>query len=222
MRRVLILLAMGVLQVALISGVAQAQDRSFSDGFGAFDGGRWGKSDHRLGRSSLEPSNVSVRRGRLAIKIPARTVDGGEIYSKKMYRYGGYGARLRAPYAPTSITGFFLYQSPDFEHEIDVEIYNDRSRRIMFTTYSNGSRTHTQTMRLPFDATTGFHRYHFRYEPRSVAFYADGKLMKRWRSGVPEESMHLLVNAWYPRWLGGRSAPTNRFLLVDWIRHKQL
>ena len=222
MRRLLLLLIVGVLQVALASSIAQAQDRSFSDGFKTFDSGRWGKSDHQMGHGYLEPSNVVVRRGKLAIKIPARTLNGGEIYSKEMYRYGGYGARLRAPYAPTSITGFFLYRSPDFEHEIDIEIYNDHSRRIMFTTYSNGSRTHTETMRLPFDATTGFHRYHFRYGPRHVGFYVDGKLMKKWRSGVPNEAMHLLINAWYPNWLGGKKAPTNRFLLMDWIRYRQL
>lgn len=221
MRRITLLLAMCILQVVLISGVAQAQDRSFTEGFKAFDEGYWDKSDHRMGRGYLEPSNVSVRRGKLAIKIPARTLNGGEVYTKKMYRYGSYGARMRVPYAPTSITGFFLYRSPDFEHEIDIEIYNDHSRRIMFTTYSNGSRTHTETMRLPFDATTGFHRYHFRYEPRHVGFYVDGKLMKRWKSGVPDEAMHLLVNTWYPKWLGGKRMPTNRFLLVDWIRYTQ-
>lgn len=222
MRRTLILVTMIVLQVALVSSVAQAQDRSFTERFNTFDTGRWGKSDHRLGRSDLDPSNVSVRRGLLAVKIPARTLDGGEIHSKDMYRYGGYGARMKAPYAPTSITGFFLYRSPDFEHEIDIEIYNDHSRRIMFTTYSNGSRTHTETMRLPFDATQGFHRYHFRYEPRYVGFYAGGKLMKRWKTGVPNEAMHLLVNTWYPGWLGGKKPPTNRFLLVDWLRYNQL
>lgn len=221
MRRILLLISLVALQVALVSGIAQAQDRSFTDGFKTFDAGRWGKSDHLLGRSDLDPSNVSVRRGLLAIKIPARTLNGGEIHSQEMYRYGSYGARVRVPYAPTSITGFFLYRSPDFEHEIDIEIYNDHSRRIMFTTYSNGSRTHTATMQLPFDATEGFHRYHFRYGPRYVGFYAGGKLMKSWRTGVPNEAMHLLINTWYPSWLGGKRAPTNRFLLVDWIRYRQ-
>lgn len=222
MRRTLYLIAMVVLQVAFVGGVAQAQDRSFTDTFKDFDGERWGKGDHRLGRSYLDPSNVLVRRDLLVIKIPARTLGGGEIYSRKMYRYGVYGTRLKVPYAPTSITGFFLYRSPDFEHEIDIEIYNDHSRRIMFTTYSNGTRTHTQTMRLPFDATEGFHRYHIRYGPRYVGFYAGGKLMKRWRSGVPNEAMHLMVNTWYPNWLAGKRSPTNRFLLMDWIRYRQL
>ncbi len=37
MRRIILLLAMVALQVALVSGVAQAQDRSFSDGFKTFN-----------------------------------------------------------------------------------------------------------------------------------------------------------------------------------------
>jgi beta-glucanase (GH16 family) len=41
--------------------------------------------------------------------------------------------------------------------EIDIEIYNDSTRRIMFTTYAGGSETHNVTKSLPSDLTTGFH-----------------------------------------------------------------
>ena len=55
MRRILLLISLVALQVALVSGAVQAQDRSVTDGFKTFDAGRWGKSDHLLGRSDLDP-----------------------------------------------------------------------------------------------------------------------------------------------------------------------
>ena len=50
---------------------------------------------------------------------------------------------MKLPHAPTSITGFFLYRAPDLEREIDIEVFNDPTGRVMFTTYSGGRQTHT-------------------------------------------------------------------------------
>jgi hypothetical protein len=36
------------------------------------------------------------------------------------------------------------------------------------------------------------------YASNSVSFYADGKLMKQWKGGVPNKPMHLHANAWFP------------------------
>lgn len=80
---------------------------------------------------------------------------------------------------------FFLYLPPDHEREIDVEIYNDSSRRIMFTTYSGGRQTHTATKRLPFDPTAGYHTYAFRYDEDLARFTVDGNTMQTWKTGVP-------------------------------------
>ncbi|MGI9049182.1 MAG: hypothetical protein ACR2GU_07395 [Rubrobacteraceae bacterium] len=96
------------MQLALVVGVASASTSGFWDGFNAFHSSLWSKGNHQLGRSYLDPKNVFVRRGKLFIKIPAHTLDGGELYSDNLYRYGSYSTRMRVPYAPTSITGFFL------------------------------------------------------------------------------------------------------------------
>ena len=72
-------------------------------------------------------------------------------------------------------------------------------------------------MTLPFDPTSGFHDYRFDYASNSVSFYADGKLMKRWKGGVPKNPMHLYVNAWYPTWLEGKKPLTDQTVLVDKI-----
>ncbi len=123
---------------------------------------------------------------------------------------------MKLPNAPSSIAGFFLYQVPDYASEIDIEIYNDTSRKIMFSTYSGGSQTHAETMALPFDpTTTGFHEYRFDYA--SINFYADGKLMETWKDGLPSNSMKLYANAWYPNWLAGKKPAKDKYVLVDRI-----
>ena len=221
MRRTLILCVIGVAQLGIFAGLASAGVLDFADDFDTLDTGRWTKGDHNLGRSYLDPNNVSTSNGNLQIKLPANTLRGGELVSNSLYGYGSYSARMKLPNAPSSITGFFLYQPPDYASEIDIEIYNDSSRRIIFATYSGGRQTHSQTMQLPFDPTTGYHDYRFERVSGSVKFYADGKLMKRWTSGLPRQQMKLYVNAWYPRWLEGKTPTTDQYLLVDRIQHVQ-
>ncbi len=215
------LLVIGAVQIGLFAGLAAAGVMDFTDEFDSFDAARWSKGNHNLGRSYLDPNNVSVSGGRLQIKLPKRTLNGGEIRSTALYGYGTYVARIRVPHAPSSVTGFFLYYPPDYASEIDVEIYNDSSRRlVMHSTYSGGRQTHTETVGLPFDPTAGFHEYRFDYAPGSVRFYADGRLMRTWTDGIPTASMNLFVNAWYPAWLEGRSSPRfDRYVLVDRIQH---
>lgn len=218
MRRVLVFVVVGVIQVGLFAGFASASD--FTDDFDSFDEVRWAKGSHALGRSYLDPNNVSVSNGNLALKLPANSLNGGEISSNTLYGYGSYSARMQLPNAPSSITGFFLYQPPDYNSEIDIEIYNNSSRKVIFSTYANGRQTNSQTMTLPFDPTAGYHDYRFDYAPGSVKFY-DGRLMKRWTNGLPRTPMKLYVNAWYPRWLEGKMPTTDQFVLVDRIQATQ-
>ena len=222
MKRVLLVLFATLIGATVMAGAAQAGVMDFTDEFDSFDETRWSKGDHNLGRSRLDPANVSVGEGDLRLKLPARTTNGGEIRSNELYGQGSYTARMKLPHAPSSITGFFLYEPPDYASEIDIEIYNDSSRKMAFySTYADGSQTHTETLALPFDPTTGFHDYRFEYAPGSVRFYADDTLMKEWTDGVPQTSMHLYVNAWFPSWLEGRKFNRDKHVLVDSITHLQ-
>jgi beta-glucanase (GH16 family) len=221
MRRTLILCIIGVVQLAIFAGIASAGVLDFTEDFDSLDTNRWTKGDHNLGRSYLDPNNISTNNGNLQIKLPANTLRGGELVSNDLYGYGSYMARMQLPDAPSSITAFFLYEPPDYASEIDIEIYNDTSRRIMFSTYCGGGQTHSQTMKLPFDPTSGFRDYRFDYAPGSVKFFVDGRLMKQWTTGIPANSMKLYVNAWYPNWLRGGMPSTDRYLLVDRIQYVQ-
>jgi hypothetical protein len=181
--------------------------------------GSWEATSRKLGRGRLVPENVSVEDGRLRVTLPGSTRDGGEIESRGLYGPGFYAARIKVPDAPSSITGFFLYNPPDFESEIDVEIFNDPSGEILFTTYAGGEQTHTEEERLPFDPTQEFHDYAFFYDQGSITFYVDGKPMKRYEGGLPDRPMRLYVNSWYPTWLDGKEPDSDRHVYVDWFEH---
>ena len=212
---------LGAMLIPISARTAQAEGTSFRDDFDSFDSSRWVKSDHLLGRSYLDPDNVSVANGYLREKIPALTTNGAEIESIDYYGYGTYRARIRTADAPSSITGFFLYRSPDYYAEIDIELYNDGTGNVDFVTYANGQRTHYVGKQLTFDPSADFHTYRIDYEPNVVQFYVDGDLQKAWTGGVPDASMKLLVNTWFPNWLGEQAPPTNRFTRVDWISYQQ-
>ncbi len=221
MRKATIMLASVAFLVALVGGAAWAQEgATFSDEFSSFDPARWSKGDHALGRGYLDPANVDTDEQNLRIKLPARSLEGGEVYTNDVHGYGSYSARMKLPNAPSSITGFFLYKAPDLESEIDIEVFNDSTRRVMFTTYAGGRQTHTETMRLPVDPTTGFHEYSFDYSQDSVAFFVDGLEMRTWDTGIPQTSMHLMVNSWFPAWLEGKRPKKAAYTYVDRISYE--
>src|SRR5918995_411434 len=106
---------------------------------------------------------------------------------------------MQMPDAPSSITGFFLYGG-DGRAEIDIETFNEKQGKVMFTAHAenpdgtpNLTPTHTTNgepgneppMMLPFDPTASMHTYHFDFYPNSVAFYADGQLMKEGPTACP-------------------------------------
>lgn len=191
----------------------------FEEDFVSLNRGMWNESAKQLGLGSLRPSNVSTEDGRLRLKIPANTFDGGEIKSKSLYQYGSYRARVKVADAPSSLTGFFLYRPPDFENELDIEIFNDPAGRILFTTYSNGEETNNVRKKLPFDPTASFHDYRFDFYPGRAEFYVDGELMHSFDKDLPQDPMNLYLNAWFPTWLSGDKPDKDSYTYVEWIQH---
>jgi endo-1,3-1,4-beta-glycanase ExoK len=205
------------LAAVCVSAAGAARSLSFHDDFTTFDAQQWAKSSRPFGYGAIDPANVSVVNDQLDIRLPGGKLDGGELRSTSLYRYGSYRARIKVADAPSSLTAFFLYKKPDYAQEIDIEIFNDSSRRVWFSTYAGGGQTHTIEKQLPFDATAGFHEYAVEFDPNLVRFLVDGSELQRWTTGVTRSSMYLYVNAWFPSWLAGQSPTSDRFTSVDWI-----
>ena len=221
LQALVVLVGAGML-VLSSAGPAEAEGTSFRDDFDSFDSNRWIKSDHVLGLTDFDPNNVIVAKGYLRQRIPAITTNGAEIESVDYYGYGTYRARIRTADAPSSITGFYLYRSPDYYAEIDIEVYNDGTGKVDFVTYTDGQKTHHVTKDFRFDPSAEFHTYRFDYEPGVVSFRVDGNLKQTWTQDVPDVSMKLLVNTWFPSWLPGLAPTTVEATRVDWISYQQM
>jgi beta-glucanase (GH16 family) len=200
-----------------VAGAARSGD--FRDEFTSFEVRRWVKIGRPFGHGTLDPANVTVADGLLGIRLPAGTLNGGEMRSTSLYRYGTYRTRMKIAHAPSSLTALFLYKRPDYAQEIDIEIFNDSTGRVMFSTYSGSAQTNSEIVDTEYDLSADFHEYTIEYDPGSVRFLLDGTELKRFSSGVPRSSMYLFVNAWFPFWLAGEVPTTDRYTLVDWIEH---
>ncbi len=194
-----------------------AHAKGFRDDFTTFDSSRWVVSSRPFGWGTLTPANVAVANGELGIRHPAGALDGGEMRTKSLFQFGTYRTRLKVADAPSTLTAFFLYRAPDYQQEIDIEIFGDSSGKVMFSTYSGGAQTNTVTKVLPFDSTAGYHEYAIDYRKGSVRFLVDGTLMQTWTRGVPRGSMYLYLNSWFPSWLPGQAPDSDRTTSADWI-----
>lgn len=180
----------------------------------------WQISNHRLGRSNLNPGNVTINNSHLEITLPAGTLDGGQIESREFdHLYGSYQVRMKLADAPSSITGFFLYRQPDYYHEIDIEIVNDCSGTIWFTTYADGSVSSHHEKILDFNPTEDFHEYRFDFYPGEVSFYVDGELLKTFKEELADQPMKLMINSWFPEWLDGMKPQRDAVTRIDWIKY---
>ncbi len=206
-----------VMGAFMVSVAAAARSDGFRDDFATLDAERWVTITRPFGKGAVDAANVAVASGMLGVKLPAGRLDGGELRTTSLYRFGSFRARMKVADAPSSLTAFFLYKAPDYQSELDIEIFNDTTRRVMFTTYSGGAQTNTVMQTLPFDPTAGFHEYAIEYDTSSVRFLVDGALMQSWSKSVTRSAMYLYVNAWFPSWLAGERPATDRFTLVDWI-----
>ena len=189
--------------------------------FHTWDPALWIAGDHPLGRGLLDPANVAAAGGTLALHLAAGRYDGAEIRSRDRVGHGSYTARLRTPYAPGSLSAFFLYQGVpgDQNDEVDVEIFNDGSRRIMFTVWTAGKEVHNVTRTLPFDPAAAFHDYRIEHASNRVRFVVDGRVMQEWKSRLPRNPMYVMSNAWWPNWLSGPVLSEPLPLLIDRITY---
>lgn len=173
---------------------------------------------HPLGRGVVRAENVALHGGTAALTLPAGCLDGAEIRGVERAGFGAYGARMRTSRAPGSLSAFFLYEGgSDIADELDVEIFNDDSRRVMFTTWVAGVTTNTVTLTLPFDPAEGFHDYVIEWSPDEVCFAVDGAVMRRWRTGIPRNPMYVMANTWWPVWLSGPPPGVPSPLLIERI-----
>ncbi len=184
--------------------------------FDPWNPSEWVAGDHPLGKGYLDPGNVTQGAGELLLTLPGGGYDGAEVRSAGRYGYGAYEARLRTQDAPGSISAFFLYELVrKGNDEIDIEIFNDGSRRIWFTTWVADVETNHTEHVLPFDPAGGYHDYRIEWSRNLVRFLVDGVLMETFTTDVPRAKMHVFSNTWWPNWLSGAPPASPRSMHID-------
>ncbi len=179
--------------------------------------GPWRAGDHALGRGRVRPEQVLLgAEGGFRLQLRPGRCDGAEVRSAARYDAGEYTVRLRAPYAPGSLSAVFLY-GDDGEHsdELDVELHNDGTRRALLTAWVRGVQRRQAEAVLPFDPAAGVHAYTIAWDARGAAFLADGAVLARWAGGTPRGPMHAMANVWWPAWLDCRPPAAPRGLAVE-------
>jgi endo-1,3-1,4-beta-glycanase ExoK len=179
---------------------------------------RWFRGAHPLGRGAVQADRVRTDGGVSLLLTPEGGL-GAELRSVDRHGTGRYSVRMRTPRAPGSLSAFFLYQDVlEGNDEVDLEILNDGSRRVILATWVAGEKTRDAVVQLPFDPADASHEYEIELQESRVSFRADGQLLAEWSEGVPRRPMRVVVNSWWPIWLtpAGTSGETR----IDWIRYR--
>ena len=205
----------------LIQSISDSEILYFAntDEFDLLDNSFWGLSNKQLAGTTFTPNNVLIDNGILSIKLSKDSLSGGEVYSVDKQGYGIYEIRMKLPNVPSSITGFFMYYPPDFFSEIDMEVFNDSSGKLLLTTYAEGKVSNESKIQLGFDPTQDFHDYRFEYDENKIIFYVDDQLVDTFDSGIPKLGMQLMINCWYPKWLGQKPAKEDEILLIERVSY---
>ena len=186
--------------------------------FDLWDPSAWVPANHPLGRGWLDPENVSPREQH-ALTHASRELRrrrGPVRLARAISRCRG--VRLRTPDAPGSISAFFLYEFVRRRNdEIDIEILNDGSREILFTTWVAGKQTNPRATHTSLRSHGRVPRLPNRVVAWPGTFPGDGELMQEWKEGVPRDAMYVMSNAWWPVWLNEPPLGTPRLHEIDRI-----
>lgn len=200
---------------ALLSG--SDSDAAFSYTFaGPVDEAIWSFLPYSFegNTCAFDPSEAVAGTDALRLRIsplPAeregRKYVGACLMSRRAFGYGSFKARIRASIPSGTVLGFFLmneWKPAGWVHkEIDFEFLGKDTRGVQLNLHrflaEGGSAVGSPTLAtLPFDAGTGFHEYEIRWEPASVAWFVDGRLLREDRAKVPDEPLNILLNFWIP------------------------
>ena len=162
---------------------------NFVDRFQRFDPRRWQRTeaaayaewmenDWRADRANISTEGLTVTMSTSAAGS-ASPLTAGEISTLGSFRYGYYEVRMRVAKGPGVITAAFSYaprQGRVASQEIDIEMLG-RDTRAAYLGYHVAGHSAEKIVRLPFDASEGFHNYGYEWSPRSIRWYIDGDMV---------------------------------------------
>lgn len=176
----------------------------------------WEAHERPLGRGFVLARN-SLRDGDdFVLRLEPADANGAQFRTPNRFGTGSFAADIRCARAPGSICAFFLYEDEsDDSDEIDIEIFNDGTRRALLNAWVAGELVNQAEVVLPFDPATGFHDYTIDHRPDLLTFSADGTELARFTDRLPGAPMKVMLNAWWPKWLSGPVPTSERVAAVE-------
>ncbi|ATU92268.1 family 16 glycosylhydrolase [Phyllobacterium zundukense] len=206
---------------------------AFRDSFDLLSSDRWFTSD---GWTNGDHQNclwlaerLSIADGILHLSLadkPGKNLSYScaEIQTRQRFGYGTYEASMKIPFASGTNSNFFSHVgapqgSP--HNEIDFEFIGKHDGALQTNYFVNGVGGHEAVVEVP-DANSRFRTYAFVWEPDSIRWYIDGKMVREVREGVPTEPQKIYLSIWSTStlsdWLGKFEYPGKPLdLEVDWL-----
>ncbi|MGN0613976.1 MAG: glycoside hydrolase family 9 protein [Porcipelethomonas sp.] len=151
-----------------------------------------------------------------------------EYRTKSFYGYGYYETSMQAIKNDGVVSSFFTYTGPSDNNpwdEIDVEILGKDTTKVQFNYYTNGVGGHEYMYDLGFDASEGFHRYGFDWQPDHITWYVDGKAVYTASSNIPSTPAKIMMNVWpgigVDSWLNPYNGNTPLTAKYQWVTFRE-
>ena len=179
-------------------------------------------------------SNAYVKDGLLSLVIDKETqggktpYSGGEFRTNDFYSYGYYETSMKAIKNDGTVSSFFTYTGPSDNNpwdEIDVEVLGKDTTKVQFNYYTNGQGGHEFMYDLGFDASQGFHKFGFDWQPDHITWYVDGKAVYTAYQDIPKTPGKIMMNAWAGKgvdeWLKAFNGKTPLTAQYEWVTYKK-
>lgn len=113
---------------------------------------------------------------------------GAELYSNETFTYGKFEAKMKMAYAPGCISSMFLYYNDSYKgngevwNEIDIEVIGKEPNGFqsnIITGKLESKVTTEKVHKIDSPVANDFHIYTVEWTPDYVAWYLDGKEIRR-------------------------------------------
>lgn len=176
-------------------------------------------------------SNATVANGKLTLKIDRDSTgkysySGGEYRTTDFYGYGYYETSMKAIKNDGVVSSFFTYTGESDKNpwdEIDIEILGKDTTQVQLNYYTNGTGKHEYMYNLGFDASEGYHKFGFDWQPDHITWYVDGKQVYTANSNIPSTPGRIMMNTWpgtgVDEWLKAYNGRTPLTAEYEWVTY---
>ncbi len=153
---------------------------------------------------------------------------GAEYRTVDFYHYGYYETSMQAIKNNGVVSSFFTYTGPSDNNpwdEIDIEILGKDTTKVQLNYYTNGVGNHEYMHNLGFDASEGFHRYGFDWQPDHITWYIDGVAVYTAYQDIPQTPGKIMMNVWpgigVNEWLNAYDGRTPLTAKYEWVTYNR-